>query len=89
MKKNKPGIVDADNPEWTKADFTRSRPASDMLPADIVAKLVRPRGRPVGSISSATKRQVTLRLDPDVIDKFKATGPGWQSRINEVLRKAG
>jgi uncharacterized protein (DUF4415 family) len=34
------------------------------------------------------KRQVMLRLDPDVIDKFRATGAGWQSRINDALRKA-
>jgi uncharacterized protein (DUF4415 family) len=34
------------------------------------------------------KRQVTLRLDPDVIEKFRATGAGWQSRINDALRKA-
>ncbi len=27
-------------------------------------------------------------LDPEIIDKFRATGPGWQSRINEVLRAA-
>lgn len=34
------------------------------------------------------KKQVTLRLDPDVLAKFRATGRGWQSRINEALRKA-
>jgi uncharacterized protein (DUF4415 family) len=31
---------------------------------------------------------VTLRLDADVIAKFRETGPGWQSRMNEALRKA-
>jgi uncharacterized protein (DUF4415 family) len=31
---------------------------------------------------------VTLRLDPDVVEKFRATGKGWQSRINAELRKA-
>jgi uncharacterized protein (DUF4415 family) len=30
---------------------------------------------------------ISIRLDQEVIAKFKATGPGWQSRINEVLRK--
>lgn len=34
------------------------------------------------------KKQITLRLDVDVIATFKATGDGWQSRINEALRKA-
>jgi uncharacterized protein (DUF4415 family) len=31
---------------------------------------------------------LTLRLDPDIIEAFRATGPGWQARINEALRKA-
>jgi uncharacterized protein (DUF4415 family) len=46
-------------------------------------KVIR-RGRPPGS----AKRQVTLRLDQAVIDHFRAAGPGWQSRLNEALRKA-
>jgi uncharacterized protein (DUF4415 family) len=40
-------------------------------------------GRPAGS----TKRAISIRLDADVIEKFKATGPGWQSRINEALKR--
>ncbi|MDO9002843.1 MAG: BrnA antitoxin family protein [Aquabacterium sp.] len=41
------------------------------------------RGRPLGS---GTKVQITMRVDAEVLDTFKATGPGWQTRINEVLR---
>lgn len=48
------------------------------------ARVVRP-GRPRGENS---KRAVSLRLDPEVIDWFRASGPGWQTRINEALRKA-
>ncbi len=44
------------------------------------------RGRP--PVGAASKRQVTLRLDPDVIDRFREQGPGWQGRINAALRKA-
>ena len=43
------------------------------------------RGRP---LASAPKVSTTIRLDPAVIAHFKADGPGWQSRINEALRKA-
>lgn len=43
------------------------------------------RGRPR---QEQVKRHVSLRLDPDVVDSFKADGPGWQGRINEALRKA-
>lgn len=47
-------------------------------------KLVR-RGRPK---AEAPKKAVNLRLDQDVIDRFRADGPGWQSRINQALRRA-
>ncbi|MBL8597860.1 MAG: BrnA antitoxin family protein [Devosia sp.] len=34
------------------------------------------------------KKAISLRVDADVLDKFKAGGPGWQGRMNEALRKA-
>lgn len=34
------------------------------------------------------KKAISLRVDADVLDKFKAEGPGWQGRMNEALRKA-
>lgn len=40
------------------------------------------RGRPLGS---GKKAQVTLRLDAQILEKFKATGSGWQTRINDAL----
>ncbi|WP_245819082.1 BrnA antitoxin family protein [Marivita hallyeonensis] len=43
------------------------------------------RGRPK---ALTPKVSTTLRLDPDVIEAFKADGPGWQSRMNAALRKA-
>lgn len=46
-------------------------------------KLVR-RGRPK---AENPKKAVSLRLDPDVVDWFKNRGPGWQTRINDELRK--
>ncbi|MBP0580741.1 BrnA antitoxin family protein [Labrys sp. LIt4] len=45
----------------------------------------RRRGRPR---VPAPKRQITLRIDPDVIEYFKASGSGWQRRINAVLKEA-
>lgn len=52
-------------------------------PADIAA---RKRGRPVGTTKADAKVRTTLRLDPDVLEAFKAQGTGWQTRINDVLR---
>ena len=47
--------------------------------------LMRRPGRPLGS---GAKTQITLRLDTTIVDTFKATGDGWQTRINAVLRDA-
>ena len=38
--------------------------------------------------SDSPKKAISLRVDADVLDKFKADGPGWQSRMNDALRKA-
>ena len=84
-KKSNKMKVDPDNPEWTAADFRRARPAREVVP-NIVAAYLRRRGRPPEG--DAAKVQVTLRLDPAVIAHFKATGDGWQTRINEALTKA-
>ncbi len=49
------------------------------------AKARAERGRPKAAV---TKTPVTLRLDPDVLASFRATGKGWQGRMNAALRKA-
>ena len=79
---DKPVVVDEENPEWTEEDFARARPASE-LPHRLAAAFARG-GRPPGS----SKQAVSIRLDKDVLEKFRATGPGWQSRINEALKRA-
>lgn len=77
--------LDADNPAWTAADFKRGRPAAEVFPR-IVEAYRRRRGR--GPQKTPTKKLVSLRLDPDVLARFRATGKGWQARINQALRKA-
>ena len=47
----------------------------------------RHRGRPVGSVAEVTKKPVTIRLDPDLVEAMRSSGPGWQTRANEVLRQ--
>ncbi|HEV2649825.1 MAG TPA: BrnA antitoxin family protein [Rhizomicrobium sp.] len=86
MKKRKPLTnEEGEVRELTAEDFRRFRPTSEVLPGLIEAW--RKRGQR-GPQKAPTKRQITIRLDGDVIDRFRATGRGWQSRINEVLRKA-
>lgn len=74
-----------DNPEWTDADFAKARPASEVLPPEVVALLVRPRGRPpLGP--DLRKLKVNLRLSPDVVAALRAGGAGWQTRAENLLR---
>jgi uncharacterized protein (DUF4415 family) len=51
---------------------------------DAIAK--RKRGRPVGSRQTGIKEPVKIRLDADVLAALRATGDGWQTRINDTLR---
>jgi uncharacterized protein (DUF4415 family) len=78
--------IDPENPEWTEADFARAK-GPEALPPRLLAAFpnTKPRGgRPPGS----DKQLVSIRLDKEVVEKFKATGPGWQTRINAALRLA-
>jgi uncharacterized protein (DUF4415 family) len=64
--------------------------APELTDAQLAAATVspgglRPRGRPKADV---TKEAISLRVDADVIAAFKANGPGWQSRMNTVLRAA-
>ena len=69
-------LVDLDDaPELTDTWFEKA----DLMQG---SKLVR-RGRPVGQ----TKASQTVRFDLDVLAAFKATGKGWQTRMNEALRE--
>jgi uncharacterized protein (DUF4415 family) len=53
-------------------------------PEDILA---RRRGRPVGSLKTAPKEKTSIRFDSDVLAALRATGRGWQTRVNDVMRE--
>ena len=72
---------DDDAPELDAAFFARARPAREVISPAAQANF-KPLGRPK---STNPKQVVNLRLDPKVLDHFKAGGPGWQTRINDVL----
>ena len=86
-RKSKEPVFDHDNPEWTKEDFANAThfdppiKATDLTP-EILASIVRR-----GPQKAPTKVAVSIRLSPDVVAHFKAKGPGWQSRIDDALRK--
>jgi uncharacterized protein (DUF4415 family) len=80
---------DPDNPEITTEEFAQMRPAREVLPPEFFKMIERERARRRGRPPlEHPKKQVTLRLDADIVESFRAEGAGWQSRINETLRKA-
>ena len=76
--------ADPDAPEATDAQLAQARSFADVFP-EFADRIRRSRGRPS---TASPKQQISLRLDPDVVEAFKRSGKGWQSRINLILRKA-
>jgi uncharacterized protein (DUF4415 family) len=86
--KTHPQKPDTDNPAWTAEDLAKARPASDVLKQlfspERVQSFLTSRGRPKADV---TKVRVGIRLSPEVIAHFKASGDGWQTRIDAALRQ--
>lgn len=82
MKGEQPvyGVPDEENPEWTAEDFRTAKSFAEVFP-DLAEKIKRGRGPQ----KAPTKKMVTLRLDVDVVERFRASGKGWQSRVNALL----
>ena len=76
-------VKDPDNPGLSKAEIDAMRPAAEVVPA--VAAAYR---RTRGPQKAPKKIQTTIRLDADIVEHFKRKGRGWQTSINEELRKA-
>ena len=84
-RKPRPSLANKENPSWTKADFALAKRVED-IPALAALTTRRPGQR--GPQKAPRKMPISLRLDQSVIDAFKATGEGWQSKMNEALAKA-
>ena len=76
---------DPEAPEATEVQIAQARPFAEAFPALADAMRRNVGGRPR---VKNPKVAVSLRLDPDIVARFKAEGPGWQSRINSALREA-
>lgn len=77
-----PFVPDDDTPVWTDEEIARARPGREVF-AEIGMVAPRPRGRPK---LERPKERVSLRVDADILNHFRAKGPGWQTEINRVLR---
>lgn len=67
---------------WDGKDEDERPATAEELAAGLEAYRKR-RGRPAGS---GTKEQVAIRFDREILDAFRASGPGWQTRMNEALK---
>lgn len=72
----------SDNPELTAEDIANAVPFAQAFP-ELAAKMRARRGPQ----KAPTKVSTTIRLSPDVLAGFRATGPGWQGRIDSALRE--
>lgn len=70
-----------DNPEWTSEDVARAEPLSKFLPGLQAALTAERKPGP-----ARTKTPVTIRLDDSIVSALRASGPGWQTRVNDVLK---
>jgi uncharacterized protein (DUF4415 family) len=72
----------AENPEWTDEELAQARSFAEVFPE--LAKTIAKRGPQ----KAPTKVATSIRLDRDVVAALKATGSGWQTKANDLLRKA-
>jgi uncharacterized protein (DUF4415 family) len=86
-RKAKEPVFDDDNPEWTKADFANATRFDGVKMSDLTPEMLARVKNTRGPQKALTKVAVSIRLSPEVISHFKAKGPGWQSRIDDALRK--
>ena len=84
MRKNA-SRPDAENPEWTAEDFRTARPLLEVLPKETVDAIRRYQGQR-GPQNAPTQELIRLRVDRDVVEAYRASGRGWQTRANAALR---
>lgn len=83
---NRAPLIDADGEvrELTAADMKHFKPAHEVLPLALQKTLGM---RPRGPQKTPKKIPTTIRFSPEVMDYFRASGEGWQSRMDGVLRE--
>ena len=79
-KKPKTQLVADDNPEWTSQEAAAAKRFAE-LPATLQGKL---RGRPK---SAVVKARLTVRVEPQALERWRASGPGWQTRLAELVAR--
>ena len=75
---------DPDDFEPTDEELAQAKPFAEVFP-DLAESIRRGRGRPP---KPDAKQAVTLRLDPETVERFKRQGPDWRARMSETLKRA-
>lgn len=88
-KKSNPYLIDDENPEWTDDMFLEARPAREVLKEDFgeTNANILLKGKVGRPVSDLPKKQITIRLDADIIKEFRSHGRGWQTEINHILHE--
>jgi uncharacterized protein (DUF4415 family) len=90
MNKRAP-LIDADGEvrALTAADLRHFKPAAEVLPPELYAGLleINRRAGVRGPQKTPTKKATTIRFDADVLAALKASGKGWQTRVNDAVRE--
>jgi uncharacterized protein (DUF4415 family) len=79
-KKPKPEQIDDDNPAWTAQEAAMAKRFAD-LPKALQSKL---RGRPKAAV---VKARLTVRVEPEALERWRASGPGWQTRLAALVAR--
>ena len=82
-KRPNPYMIDEENPEWTAAAAAAARPFAEMFPEQLEA-LSKDRDSP----AEQPKLRIGFRLAADVVRDLRATGPGYNARVEKALRAA-
>jgi uncharacterized protein (DUF4415 family) len=90
-KRPNPELIDEENPEWTEEMFRNARPAREVLPEtfgpELAAELMKRKSGQRGAQRKPIKEPVTVRYSREVLDYFRSSGPGWQTRIDAALKE--
>lgn len=78
------GVPDDENPEWTDEDIRTSKPGAEVFSPEFLAAYAAERRRR-GKQKAPTKRMVSLRVAPEVLEAYRSKGKGWQGLMHDTL----
>jgi len=77
-KKPDPELIDDENPEWSEADFARSKSFSELPENHALRGII---------AQNKEKKKVPIQLSAEVVEKMQSTGEGWELRVEEAVRQ--